>query len=98
VIWFNSADRVAVLGEVERDGCRCVIGFEPADFGVADSAEFLERQSASAAVGREIGREWRDAFEEGLGACIEIALRLLGLCHLQLNRRPARGVPLGVSN
>ncbi len=55
VIWLNSADRVAVLGEVELDGSGGVIGFEPADFGLADSAEFLERQGASVAVGREIG-------------------------------------------
>ena len=39
--------------------------------------EFLERQGASAAVGGEIGRERGDAFEEGLGAGVEIEWRLL---------------------
>jgi hypothetical protein len=48
-------DRVAVLGEVELDGSEGVIGFKPADFGLADTAKFLERQGASAAVGRKIG-------------------------------------------
>jgi hypothetical protein len=52
VIGFHGTDRVAVLGEVELDGGRGVTGLEPADFGLADSVEFLERQGASAAVGR----------------------------------------------
>ena len=34
--------------------------------------KFLERQGASAAVGGEVGRESGDAFEEVLGADIEI--------------------------
>jgi hypothetical protein len=33
------------------------MGFEPADFGLADSVKFLEGQGASAAVGGKIGRE-----------------------------------------
>jgi hypothetical protein len=52
VIGLPGADRVAVLGEVELNGSRGVIGFQMPDFGLADSAQFLERQSASAAVGR----------------------------------------------
>ena len=80
VIWLNGADRVAILGEVELDGGRGVTGFEPADFGLADSVEFLERQGASAAVGGEIGRERGDAFEEGLGAGIEIEYHRVPLC------------------
>jgi hypothetical protein len=40
---------------------------------LADSAEFLERQPASAAVGGKIGRERGDAFEEGLGAGLIMA-------------------------
>jgi hypothetical protein len=54
MIGLNSADRVAVLGEVELDGSRGVMGFKKPDLGLADTAEFLERQSASASVGREI--------------------------------------------
>jgi hypothetical protein len=55
MIGLPGADRVAVLGEVELDGSRGAIGFKKPDFGLADSAQFLEGQSASAAVGREIG-------------------------------------------
>jgi hypothetical protein len=36
---------VAVLGEVELDGSEAVIGFKPADFGLADAAKFLERDA-----------------------------------------------------
>jgi hypothetical protein len=38
----------------------------------------LKRQGASAAVGREIGREWSDAIQEGLGAGVEIEQRVSG--------------------
>ena len=72
VIWFDGADRVAVLGEGELDGGKGVTGFEPADFGLADSVKFLEGQGASAAVCGEIGRESGDALEEVLGASTEI--------------------------
>jgi hypothetical protein len=40
VIGFDGADRVAVLGEGEFDGRQGVTGFEPADFGLADSVKF----------------------------------------------------------
>jgi hypothetical protein len=49
-----------------------VPGFEPADFGLADSVKFLEGQGASAAVGGQIGRESGDALEEVFGSGIEI--------------------------
>ena len=55
MIGFNSADRVAVLGEVELDGSRGVMGFKKPDLGLADTAEFLQGQSASVAVGGKIG-------------------------------------------
>ena len=72
VIGFHGADRVAVLGEGELDGGQGVPGFEPADFGLAESVKFLEGQGASAAVGGEIGRESGDALEEVLGSGTEI--------------------------
>ena len=40
--------------------------------GLADSVKFLEGEGAGAAVGGEIGRERGDAFEEVLGADLEI--------------------------
>jgi hypothetical protein len=55
VVRVDLADRVPIFGEVKFNGSRCVFGFESAELGLADSAEFLERQSASASVGREIG-------------------------------------------
>jgi hypothetical protein len=55
VVWVDLADSVAVLGEIEFDGSRREPGFESAELGLADSAEFLERQSASASVGGKIG-------------------------------------------
>jgi hypothetical protein len=51
MVWLNGADRVPVLGEIELDGSRGVIGFEPADFGLADSAEFFEREEGPAQIG-----------------------------------------------
>ena len=72
VIGLHGADRVAVLGEGELDGGQGVPGFEPADFGLADSVKFLEGQGARAAVGGKIGRESGDALEEVLGSGIEI--------------------------
>jgi len=72
------ADGVAVLGEVELDGGQGVTGFEPADLGLADPAQFLERQGAGAAAGFQIGRERRDAFQKGLGASIQIAHGVAG--------------------
>jgi hypothetical protein len=78
VVRVDLADRVPIFGEVKFDGSRGVLGFESADLGLADAAEFLERQSASAAVGREIGREWSDAIQEGLGAGVEIKAEGLG--------------------
>jgi hypothetical protein len=53
VIGLHGADRVAALGDGELDGSQGVTGFEPADFGLADSVEFLS------APGRECGRGWR---------------------------------------
>ena len=55
VVWVDLADRVAVLGEIEFDGGRGVPGFESADLGVADSAQFLQGQSAGASVGGKVG-------------------------------------------
>jgi hypothetical protein len=52
--------------------------FESADLGLADSAEFLQGQSASVAVGGKIGRERGDAIQEGLGAGIQIEFRVAG--------------------
>src|SRR5271166_6962125 len=72
VIGFHGADRVAVLGEGELDGCQGVPGFEPSYFGLPESVKFLEGQGASAAVGGEIGRESGDALEEVLGASTKI--------------------------
>jgi hypothetical protein len=72
VIGLHGADRVAVLGEGELDGGQGVTGFEPADFGLAESVKFLEGQGAGAAAGGEIGRERGDAFEEVLCSGIEI--------------------------
>ena len=69
VIGLHGADRVAVLGEGEFDGGKGVTGFEGADFGLADSVKFLEGDGA---VGGEIGRERGNAFEEVLGADLEI--------------------------
>ena len=68
MVGVDCADGVAVLGEVELDGGQGVTGFEPADLGLADPAQFLERQGAGAAAGFQIGRERRDAFQKGLGA------------------------------
>jgi hypothetical protein len=51
VIGISGADRVSV----EFDGRGGLIGFKMPDFGQADSVQFLERQSARAAVGRQIG-------------------------------------------
>jgi hypothetical protein len=72
VIWLHGADRVAVLGEGELDGGKGIPGFEPANLGLADSVKFLEGEGAGAAVGGEVGRERGDAFEEVLGADLEI--------------------------
>ena len=55
MVRVHLSDRVAVLGEVELDGSEGVIGFEPADFGLADTAQFLERQGARAARSAESG-------------------------------------------
>ena len=44
VIGFHGADRVAVLGEGELDGCQGVPSFEPSYFGLAESVKFLEGQ------------------------------------------------------
>jgi hypothetical protein len=55
VVRVDLADRVPIFGEVKFNGSRGVLGFESADLGLADAAEFLERRGASAAVGREIG-------------------------------------------
>ena len=55
VVRVDLADSVAVLGEIEFDGSRREPGFESAELGLADSVEFLERQSASASVGGKIG-------------------------------------------
>jgi hypothetical protein len=41
VVRVDLADRVAVLGEIEFDRGRGVMGFEPADLGVADAVQFL---------------------------------------------------------
>jgi hypothetical protein len=49
------ADGVAILGEVKFNGSRRELGFESVDLGLADSAEFLQGQSASVAVGGKIG-------------------------------------------
>jgi hypothetical protein len=72
--WQLSTARIAlpVLGEGELDGGQGVTGFEGADFGFADSVKLLEGQSASAAVGGEIGRESGDALEEVLCSGSEI--------------------------
>ncbi|HSZ78605.1 MAG TPA: hypothetical protein VK775_14470, partial [Chthoniobacterales bacterium] len=48
VVWLHGADRVAILGEGELDGGQGVTGFEPADFGLADSVKFLEGEGARA--------------------------------------------------
>jgi hypothetical protein len=45
VVRVDLADGVAVLGEIELDGGRDVLGFESADLGLTDAAQFLERQS-----------------------------------------------------
>ena len=55
VVWVERADGVAVLREVELDGGRGVAGFEPADLGLADSAQFFQGINASASVGVKIG-------------------------------------------
>jgi hypothetical protein len=55
VVWVDLADSVTVLGEIEFDGSRGESLFESADLGLADSAEFLERECANAAVGGKIG-------------------------------------------
>ena len=55
MVRVDLADRVPIFGEVKFAGSRGVLGFESADLGLADTAEFLEGQSASASVGREIG-------------------------------------------
>ena len=70
VIRLHGADRAAVLGEGELDGGQGIHGFEPANLGLADSVKFLEGEGA--AVGGEVGRESGDAFEEVLGADLEI--------------------------
>ena len=46
MVGIDCADGVAVLGEVELDGGQRVTGFEPADLGLADPAQFQERQGA----------------------------------------------------
>jgi len=51
MVGVDCADGVAVLGEVELDGGQGVTGFEPADLGLADPAQFLERQGAGAGRG-----------------------------------------------
>ena len=55
VVWVDLADSVAVLGEIEFDGSRRELRFKSAELGLADTAEFLERQSASASVSGKIG-------------------------------------------
>jgi|HubBroStandDraft_4_1064222.scaffolds.fasta_scaffold741707_2 hypothetical protein len=50
MVGVDLADGVAVPGEV-----RGVAGFKPADLGLTDAAQFLEGQSAGAAVGGKIG-------------------------------------------
>ena len=55
VVWVELAYRVAILGEVKFNGSRGESLFESADLGLADSAEFLQGQSASVAVGGKIG-------------------------------------------
>src|SRR5262244_2639566 len=49
-----------------------VPGFESADLGLADSAQFFQGQSAGASVGGEVGRERGDALQESLGAGVEV--------------------------
>ena len=46
---------LAVLEEIEFDGGRGEPLFESADLGLADTAEFLQGQSAGVAVGGKIG-------------------------------------------
>ena len=55
VVRVDLADRVPIFGEVKFNGSRGVLGFESADLGLADAAQFLQGQSASASVGGEIG-------------------------------------------
>ena len=55
VVRVDLADSVAVLGEIEFDGGRGESLFESADLGLPDTAEFPQGQSASVAVGGEIG-------------------------------------------
>jgi hypothetical protein len=54
VVRVDLADRVTIFGEVEFDGSRGVLGFESADLGLADAAEFLERQSAAEHPGKSV--------------------------------------------
>jgi hypothetical protein len=49
------ADGVSILGELRFNGSRRESLFESADLGLADSAEFLQGQSASVAAGVKIG-------------------------------------------
>jgi hypothetical protein len=41
VVWVDLADSVPIFGEVKFNGSRGVLGFESADLGLADAAEFV---------------------------------------------------------